>query len=75
MKSAKLHSPIEVRFMCENEIPAGVYDGLWSGYEVFFYLDDKTVKCKSDTGVRGMNIPCKVTKDELGDMIVEDINA
>lgn len=39
----------------------GVYDGLWGGHVVVVVHEGTTYHVHTHDGVRGMNIPCKVT--------------
>ena len=39
----------------------GVYDGVWGGYLVVVVHDGTTYHIHTHVGVRGINIPCKVT--------------
>ena len=45
------------RFLTEAIIPDGEYTGGWSGYELEFEYDGKTVIQTTKRGVRGVNIP------------------
>lgn len=45
----------------QSDIPNGVYEGLWSGYTVSFFVHGVGYRGESSNGVRGMNIPCVIT--------------
>jgi hypothetical protein len=49
--------------------PDGEYPGVWSGYVVEFSIAGFRFRLKTDTGVRGMNVPC-VVKVESGAVTV-----
>jgi len=41
-------------------IPAGIYHGTWSGYEVHFEFNGIDYWFQTELGVRGINIPVKI---------------
>lgn len=43
-----------------HTIPVGAYDALWSGYVAEIALDGKKHKIRTETGIRGMNVPATV---------------
>lgn len=43
------------------DLPDGVYAGKWGGYSVEVNHNGQSHKLKTETGVRGINIPCLVT--------------
>ena len=48
-----------VRLVEESpDIPAGTYKGVWGGYKVSFEVDTVSYEGETESGVRGMNIPC-----------------
>ena len=48
-------------FWQETQIPDGVYEGRWGGYEVEMMVNGNLVKFDTKSGVRGTNIPVTVT--------------
>jgi len=45
-----------------NQLPEGIYEALWGGYNVHFNLSNGfRVDLEMSEGLRGMNIPCTVT--------------
>ena len=59
-------TPVALENLTSNtlheEVPAGDYLGFISGYVVEFIYNDVSYEVKTEHGVRGKNIPCKVTK-------------
>lgn len=53
-----------------REIPDGVYEGFWSGYVVRFRVGGDSYEARVDVGVRGLNVPCKVTIT-LGEILID----
>jgi len=49
-----------------GSVPDGRYDGKWTGYLVQFVVDETVYEGESDDGIRGIDVPCVVTK--LGDL-------
>jgi hypothetical protein len=57
-----------------TDIPSGRYKGLWSGRKVEAKMaDDSTREFYTKDGVKGFNVPCKVTVLD-GDITVETID-
>lgn len=50
----------------DDEVPVGEYLGFMTGYIVTFIFNDKEHEVKMDCGVKGRDIPCKITKNENG---------
>ncbi|MCP4668146.1 MAG: hypothetical protein GY849_17490 [Deltaproteobacteria bacterium] len=50
-------------------IKDGIHDGSWGGYNIKFIADGMLHTAKSDTGVKGFNIPVKI-KSENGILTV-----
>jgi hypothetical protein len=48
-------------FWQEAQIPDGVYEGMWGGYEVRMKVNGNAIKFNTNSGVRGLNIPVTVT--------------
>ncbi len=48
-------------FWQQATIPDGVYDGIWSAYEVKMTVNGNAVKFNVKSGIRGLNIPVAVT--------------
>lgn len=44
----------------EVEVEDGVYQGTQSGYNVVFNYNGRDVYFQSSTGVRGLDVPCRV---------------
>ena len=56
-----------------TDIPNGRYKGTWSGRIVKTSLPDGTTReFYAKDGVKGFNVPCKVTATD-GDMVVETL--
>lgn len=54
----------ELGMCCSCCMPDGEYDGSWSGYTVVFVTPLGECKGRATVGVRGLNIPCKVTIED-----------
>lgn len=64
MTKSQLKNPLlEVE---PKEIPDGVYDGIWGGYNVKVFVGDKVYWLTSDIGIRTTASPCVITKDDCG---------
>jgi hypothetical protein len=50
-----------------HEMPVGIYFGKWSGYFVIVTVENYNYSLQTRDGVRGINIPVKVTatKDKI----------
>jgi len=57
-----------------SPIPVGIYYGLWSGYEVKFSYNGEDYFFQTDLGVRGINIPCKITLEDTRILVDTNVN-
>lgn len=63
----KIVSAERVMAFSIEALPVGEYPGFWGGYEATFKVHGgATIKVKTETGVRGMLMPCKLVVDENG---------
>lgn len=44
-----------------SEIPAGIYNGTWSGYEAYTTINGEDYRFKTEDGIRAINAPCIIT--------------
>lgn len=57
-----------------RDVPPGVYEGRWSGYEVLVEIGGRLYEMKTQNGIRGLSVPCTVRVSERGDIGVGAIS-
>lgn len=58
MKEATISNAVQL--LDASNCPDGVYDGVWGGYVINWEVAGNKYQGKTDVGLRGMDIACKV---------------